>query len=238
MAILSLLFLFCFSLKSWSQQQCIHLFKTAGVEKRIVLESAEMPLVTKDSEKALTFFRLTSGRFHGNVIAADLLPERDDYNRIIVGFKGAHTYLYFRGYRIDSTGIGGIRVTSLVKESPFIDGDLAFILHDIDSETLENLHHLIEDFKQKQKLTCVAISCAYLQDAKVEGFHKTHYRPSQFFNYLLARTSQGRGTDLVLLNPTYKTPLEFLKAQQKDEDLGEIVNTAVQLVWQKLKPKF
>ena len=123
----------------------------------------------------------------------------------------------------------------MLKESAFIDGDLVFILYNIDPETLENLHHVVEDFKQK--LTCVAISCAYLQDAQVDGFSKIHYRPTQWLKSLLKRASQGKGIDLELLSPKYKNPIDFLNDQKKDEDLGEIVNTAVQILWQKLKQR-
>lgn len=116
-----------------------------------------------------------------------------DSDDLILTFgDNGHTTLFFRGYRIDSSGIIGMQVTSgLHKHSHFFNGKVVFVIKDLSIEAVEKLEELLENFRQIRDVTCIHLTCRYLKSIDSERFNEITYLPSHLLENLVQMKKQN-----------------------------------------------
>jgi hypothetical protein len=151
----------------------------------------------------------------GYVMADRVLPQFDPARRVIVAFYKGHTYIQYKGYRIDSNGLGGIRVKTRLQKSDVLHGEAAAVLYDLSDEALARLDRAVADFKSGSSLSCVRASCRYLKMAEPAALGISPMGPYGLMKALIAYKQRGGKVELVMLN---RMPLEYNMEEIEKEE--------------------
>lgn len=175
------------------------------------------------SESGNFDYKIGTSTLVESVFEADkILPELNPENRVILVVRGAHTFLSYRGYRIDSSGIGGIEVTTYLKKAEVIKGDIAAVIYDLPKKTLNELNDTLKNFEAESFSTCARASCSYI--ASVLPSHPFLMRPSALVKMLIEMKQEGSKIEFVTLNGEKLT--KNLRMTQ-DIESGQITALAI-----------
>ncbi len=137
---------------------------------------------------------------------------------VVLGFReDGHTNIYFRGYKIDSKGLPGIRVKSLLLKGDSFDGVLLVVLKDLPVSVLDRLSNAVENFNPVTRLSCVGVSCSYL---KRSFFHRHFLLPHKLLERLLSENLQGQNIEFYTLDGHQ---MEYLISNFKEDALVSAV---------------
>lgn len=153
-----------------------------------------------DYSKGVDYLIRSSDGARAYLSATEILPHLDIHRRLTIGISNGHVYLQYKGRRLDSSGPIGIRVTSFLKNSALIYGDMAFVLYDLSPSVLAKLDRMLTDFTPRSKVTCVAAACSYLADLKSAELPGNHVKVSSLLNTLIEMKLTGKKVAIVSLN--------------------------------------
>lgn len=164
------------------------------------------------SEEGNFKYLVGKSTFTESAFEADkILPELNPENRVVLVVGSAHTFLSYRGHRIDSSGIGGIEVTTYLKKADIIKGDIAAVIYDLPPKILNDLDQTLDRFKTESFATCARATCSYL--GKLLPNHPFLMRPSAVVKMLMAMKLNGSKIEFVTLNnETLKNNLEVTQS--------------------------
>lgn len=116
--------------------QCQNLFKPLSrrlVYRDIIPEFPDQPiqLVHRDWYKGIT--------------TAEIFPTHNPETTVYVGFHNAHTYLIYKGVKIDSAGVAGITVKPSFSQDTAVDGHFIIAIKNLSSEALMRLDEKIKN---------------------------------------------------------------------------------------------
>ena len=198
---------------SSAQSSCQKLFLSSlEVRKKTLPASAGGPL---------SYVSIKTPSSEGVYFINKILPQYDVKRRLIIGVDEAHTYLLYKGFRIDSLGIGGVQVISELRKSQLVYGDLAFILYDLPDESLKKLDELITTFKRKSSVSCVSSTCAYVMRAMPDVISEKSFLPTSLIDSLLKYKKSGGKIEVVSL---VRTNLEKTLVSLKMDQTNGIVS--------------
>jgi len=145
--------------------------------------------------------------------AGDILPEVNESDKLIIGFDYGHTYLYYDGYRIDSSGQAPFLVRSLLRESTALNGQFVVAIKDLSVDAKQRISAFIENFKTRSSRSCIMLTCTYLQKTLPELDLPRTYSPHRFLKQLLeAKAESPEKIEFVLLGyDSLKGQKDFLK---------------------------
>ncbi len=139
---------------------------------------------------------------------------------VVLGFReDGHTNIYFRGYKIDSKGLPGVKVKSLLLKGDSFDGVLFVVLKDLPVSVLDRLSGAVENFNPVTRLSCVGVSCSYLKDKK-GIFHRRFLLPHRLLERLLSENLKGQDIEFYTLSGHR---MEYLISEFKEDVLVRTV---------------
>ena len=216
------LFALAISVSCFAGLSCHQVYSGASL---LSLENLKIPIT-----------RLVVPQRSGFTRAIRILPTLDPKSRLLLVVNHGHTYLHFDGFNIDTVGAPGKKVTSLLKKTDLIYGDLVFVFHDLDTQVIEKLQQLISDFSPKDSITCVQSVCSFAQqvDPKVLE-NKSFVKASSLIRYLLQRKVVGDDRlEIVALNEldvgAMLSQLSRMEAVLMDSLKGQTVNLTPEIL--------
>lgn len=110
---------------------------------------------------------------------------------VVIGFQeNGHPSIFYKGYRIDSTGVVLGKITSFLRKGTIFKGAFVAVIYNPPFEMQKKLDLSIESFSPVTKRFCTSVACSYL---KIDGFiEKNYLAPSSFIKRLfeLKKTEQ------------------------------------------------
>jgi hypothetical protein len=154
------------------------------------------------------------------ILRTDSLPKRFQ-NDLIIGLKNDHTFVSYRGVRIDANGIPGVGMRALIRRNDSLDAQLLAVIR-IEPERAQELmeQFAIEFVGSKQKaLTCSAMSCTIIRTASPEVLTSGLYlTPSALLSGLMKAATDGSDrVTIVTLNGM--TPQKLIGRQRTSQTI-------------------
>lgn len=93
----------------------------------------------------------------------DIRPDIDPSRRVLVAVSNGHTYLLYKGHRIDRqpSKVGRQREV-YIRKSTSLEADAVFIVRDLSDADIAKFDATIENFERTSSRTCVGVVCRYL----------------------------------------------------------------------------
>lgn len=123
-------------------------------------------------------------------------------NSVAIGmYANGHSMIYFRGYRIDSSGSAGLDVSSFLTKASSFAGDVLVIVRDVPSEVVDALNQLINQFESITERSCIGTTCTHLIDSNLPILNKKVLTPGSLLNHLLEfKKTSDLNVDIYTLN--------------------------------------
>lgn len=128
----------------------------------------------------------------------DIVAPEVQARTMIYGVQNEHPYIWYRGYRLDTSGEAGIRVVTKMTKSKYLYGDMIFVLSDLPPEAVAKLDGIIQNFQSQNHLTCARAACSYINVADSTILKNHNYRTtSRTIKALVAEKARGRSIEIL-----------------------------------------
>ncbi len=179
----------------------VGLFASAAYGENDFPQSAMVARCETDLGSNVTY-RMVYDKLSRHILADLVMPEYDINRRVIVGFYKGHPYVHYKNHRFDSSGLGGVHVSTSLHESTELHGEMAAIIYDLSDDAVARLDREIAEFKSRSHISCVSAVCRYVRMAEPDASLIPRMGPTALINDLLAHKARGGNVEFIMLNGT------------------------------------